>query len=53
MQKVLTTQTCYLLDFKRVQGLAAKHTSNSATNLITKSKAALNNFFKQTLKGSK
>lgn len=53
MQKALTTQSCYLLDFKRVQGLAAQRTTNSATNLITNSKATLSNFLKNILKGSK
>lgn len=53
MQTALTIQTCYLLDSKRMQGLAAQRTTNSATNLITNSKAALSNFFKHILKGGK
>jgi hypothetical protein len=53
MQKALTTQSCYLLDFKRVRGQAVQRTTNSAANLMTNSKAVLGNFFKHILKGGK
>jgi hypothetical protein len=53
MQKAITTQSCYLLGFKRAQVLAVQRTTNSATNLITNIKATLSNFLKNILKGSK
>ena len=53
MQTALTTQTCYLLDSKRMQELAAQRTADGATNLTTTNIAVLGNFLKKILKGSK
>lgn len=53
MQTALTTQTCYLLDSKRMQELAAQRTADGATNLTTTNIAVLGNFLKNILKGSK